>query len=218
LDSAAGATISAANQMVDAMPRALPFAIAIFMLMPFAIWAALWLSGMRGAGWNGLTSPEGVVLMATSLPLAGLFWVQNLRQLGDSMGQPTRLRMAERLAVLMPVAIVAIGAAGLAVLAMLERPGAAIGLVAGGVAAMAILAAAGARAEPERAPMPEASDPAQDAVAEQTALLFLLNIVLFALLGTLIFGVAFLSWTAMALVPVAFALLIAIAQGGTTAG
>jgi hypothetical protein len=199
------------------MPRALPFAIAIFMLTPFAIWAALWLSGIRGAGWNGLTSPEGMVMMAASLPLAGLFWVQNLRQLGDSMGEPTRLRLAERLAVLMPVAIVAIGAAGLAVLAMMERPGGAIGLVAGGVVVMAILAAAGARPEEARAPKPVVSDPAEDAEAEKTALLFLLNILLLALLGTLVFGVAFLAWKAMALVPVAFALLIAVAHGGTRA-
>jgi len=199
------------------MPRALPFAIAIFMLTPFAIWAALWLAGIRGAGWNGLTSPEGVVMMAASLPLAGLFWVQNLRQMGDSMGEPTRLRLAERLAVLMPVAIVAIGGAGLVALAMMERPGGAIGLVAGGVIVMAILAAAGARPEKERAPMPVASDPAQDAEAEKTALLFLLNIVLLALLGTLVFGVAFLAWKAMALVPVAFALLIAVAHSGTRA-
>lgn len=199
------------------MPRALPFAIAIFMLTPFAIWAALWLSGIRGAGWNGLTSPEGMVMMAASLPLAGLFWVQNLRQLGDSMGEPTRLRLAERLAVLMPVAIVAIGGAGLVALAMMERPGGAIGLVAGGVVVMAILAAAGARPEAERAPKPTVSDPAEDAEAEKTALLFLLNILLLALLGTLVFGVAFLAWKAMALVPVAFALLIAVAHSGTRA-
>jgi hypothetical protein len=200
------------------MPRALPFAIALFMLAPFAIWAVLWLSGIRGAGWNGLTSPEGVVMMAASLPLAGLFWVQNLRQLGDSMGEPTRLRLAERLAVLMPVAIVAIGAAGLAVLAMMERPGAAIALVAGGVVVMAILAAAGARPEAERAPRPAAAnDPAREREAEQTALLFLLNLVLLAVLGTLVFGVAFLAWKAMALVPVAFALLIAVAHSGTRA-
>jgi hypothetical protein len=38
-----------------------------------------------------------------------------------------------------------------------------------------------------------------------------------ALLGTLIFGVAFLAWAAMALVPVIFAALIAIAHGGTRA-
>lgn len=199
------------------MPRALPFAIAIFMLTPFAIWAVLWLSGMRGAGWNGLTSPEGAVMMAASLPLAGLFWVQNLRQMGDSMGAPTRLRLAERLAVLMPVAIVAIGAAGLAVLAMLERPGGAIGLVAGGVAVMAMLAALGARPEAERAPKPEIADPAAEREAEQTALLFLLNVLLFALLGALIFGVGFLSWMAMALVPVAFAALIVVAHSGTSA-
>jgi hypothetical protein len=200
------------------MPRALPFAIALFMLAPFAIWAVLWMSGMRGAGWNGLTSPEGAVMMAASLPLAGLFWVQNLRQMGDSMGEPTRLRLAERLVWLMPVAIVAIGATGLAVLAMMERPGGAIGLVAGGVVVMAILAAAGARSEEERAPKPgQPTDPAREREAEQTALLFLLNLVLLAVLGTMVFGVGFLAWMAMALVPVAFALLIAAAHSGTRA-
>jgi hypothetical protein len=34
------------------------------------------------------------VLIAASLPLAGLFWIRNLRQLEDSMGAASRLGVA----------------------------------------------------------------------------------------------------------------------------
>jgi hypothetical protein len=72
----------------------MPFAIAIVMLTPlFALWLGLRLFGPEG-GRVRIDGRLGAVLIAASLPLAGLFWIRNLRQLEDSMGAASRLGVA----------------------------------------------------------------------------------------------------------------------------
>jgi hypothetical protein len=56
------------------------------MLTPFALWLGLGLFGPGGAAVR-IDTKLGAVLLGASLPLAGLFWIQNLRQLGDSIGR-----------------------------------------------------------------------------------------------------------------------------------
>jgi hypothetical protein len=67
-----------------------PFAIAISMLTPFALWLGLRLFG-QGDGMVRFEDRLGAVLLAASLPLAGLFRIQTLRRRGDLIGAASRL-------------------------------------------------------------------------------------------------------------------------------
>lgn len=197
------------------MPRWLPFAIAIFMLTPFALWA-----GMGGAaslaGWGGLQSEVGWVLLVASLPLAGLFWVQNLRQIGDSMGRASRLKTASRLASLLPLAIAGLGLAGAWWLGTRGTSGAVVALVVAAVLVLALLGGLAARApiEPGLAPVPPESPADMDAAARQW-LLALGNIAMALLLLSYYWTPWVLFWAALAAIPVLFLAIAFLALWGT---
>lgn len=202
------------------MTRWLPFAIALFMLTPFALWGGFWLAGIRGGGFNGLTSPEGTALLAASLPLAGLFWVQNLRQIGDAAGRASRLRLASRLAALLPLAIGGIAAAGLWWLWQGGATAPALAIVALGGAAMAgfALVAARAPAEPGASaphPAPTAAEESRQAEALGWTLL---NLGLAVLLASLVWSPLAIAVAAALLVPVAFAAMLWLAHWGSREG
>lgn len=197
------------------MPRWLPFGIAVFMLTPFALWA-----GMGGAaslaGWAGLQSEVGWVLLVASLPLAGLFWLQNLRQIGDSMGRSSRLRTASRLASLLPIAIAGLGLAGAWWLATRETAGAILALVVMAVLFLALLGALAARApiEPGLAPVLPESPEALDAAARHW-LLALGNIAMALLLLSYYWTPWVLFWAVLAAIPVLFLAMALLALWGT---
>lgn len=202
------------------MTRWLPFAVALFMLTPFALWGGFWLAGIRGSGFNGLTSPEGTALLAASLPLAGLFWVQNLRQIGDSAGRASRLRFASRLAALLPLAIGGIAGAGLWWLWQDGASAPALAIVALGGAAMAGFAMVAARAPAEpgaSAPHP-APTPAEEARQTEALAWTGLNLVLAVLLASLVWSPLAIVAAAALLVPVAFGALIWLAHWGSREG
>ncbi len=133
------------------LPRRLPFLIALFMLTPFALWVGFSLAGIGGDGPAATGSREGLVLLAASLPLAGVFWVQNLRQMGDALGRPSRLALARRFARLLPAAIAGIGGAGLFWLGQGDSSWPALAVVGLGVGVMAAFAWAAAADRPEAA-------------------------------------------------------------------
>jgi hypothetical protein len=58
----------------------MPYAFVIFMLTPFALWLGHGLFDPEG-GMVRIEGWLGAELLAASLPLARLFWIQNLRQL-----------------------------------------------------------------------------------------------------------------------------------------
>jgi hypothetical protein len=195
--------------------RWLPFAIAGFMLTPFALWALFSALGLGGRAFAE-HSPVGWVLFLASLPLAGLFWIQNLRQIGESMGAASRLGVAARLAAVLPASVAGIGLVGAGVLLWGGHGVAVAALVALatlGLAALARLAAA-APVEPGVAQVP-GEDPARlDAQARQALLVF----------ANLAAGLAFLAfawtpwvllWAVLAAVPVAFAAMLALAWWAT---
>ncbi|MCU0886940.1 MAG: hypothetical protein MUC64_02790 [Rubritepida sp.] len=194
------------------MKRWVPFAIAIFMLTPFALWAGFAFSGLEGTtGWR--QTGVGAVLFAASLPLAGLFWIQNLRQLGDSMGAPSRFRLAARLAAVLPAAILVIGAVGAAWLVMAGAGPAQALLATLGTLAMAGFGWLVARApvEPGQPPAAATPDPAAEDAAARHALLFLLNIAMALTLLAYLWTPWVLLWAVAAAVPVAFVLIMALA-------
>jgi hypothetical protein len=195
--------------------RWLPFAIAGFMLTPFALWALFSALGLGGRAFAE-HSPVGWVLFLASLPLAGLFWIQNLRQIGDSMGEASRLSVAARLAAILPTAVAGIGLAGAGVLLWGGHGFAVAGLVAVatlGLAALARLAAA-APVEPGVAEVP-AEDPARmDAQARQGLILFYNLAAALALLAYA-WTPWVLLWAVAAAVPVAFAAMLALAWWAT---
>jgi hypothetical protein len=202
------------------MTRWLPFAIALFMLTPFALWGGFWLAGIHGSGFNGLTSPEGTALLASSLPLAGLFWVQNLRQIGDSAGRASRLRLASRLAALLPVAIGGISATGLWLLWQAGTTAPALAIVAAGGAAMAGFAVIAARAPAEpgaSAPQP-ALTPAEEARQAETLRWLVINLALGTAFASLVWSPLAIAVVAGLLVPVAFAAILWLAHWGSREG
>lgn len=202
------------------MTRWLPFAIALFMLTPFALWGGFWLAGIRGSGFNGLTSPEGSALLAASLPLAGLFWVQNLRQIGDSAGRASRLRLASRLAALLPISIGGIAGAGLWWLWQDGASAPALAIVAAGGAVMAgfALVAARAPAEPGASAPQPAPTPAEEARQAETLGFLVLNLALAVLLASLVWSPLAIAVAAALLVPVAFAAMLWLAHWGSREG
>lgn len=193
--------------------RAIPFAVAAFMLTPLLLWAVLWSAGgLRGIK-SGFDGPEAVVLILASVPLAGLFWVRNLREMGDSLGRASRLRLAAVLTVGLPAAVLAAGAAGLVWLGTLGRDALSIGLVGAGVAAVALFAALAASRAGERPSGRPVEGPGWRAEA---ILLFLGNVAMALALLAFYWTPAVLFWAAVALVPVAFVVILLIAnQQGT---
>jgi len=200
------------------VPRLIPFAVALFMLTPFAVWGVLWLSGMRGS--YGFDHPEQLAMLAASLPLAGLFWIRNLREIADALGAPTRLRTADRLSAALPVAVAAIGVAGLAVLVWLGRPAEAVALVGVSVAAMAGFALLAARRDrgprpPDRSAVPP-SEPVRPDDDVHVALRYgAVNVVLLLAVLSMALTPTVLFWAALLLVPVAFAAILGLAAWAT---
>lgn len=200
------------------MPRWLPFGIAIFMLSPFALWA--WMGGATSfLGPGGLQSQVGWVLLIASLPLAGLFWVQNLRQIGDSMGRASRLRTASRLTTLLPLAIAGLGLAGAWWLAESGTAGPIVALVVVTVLLLAGLGGLAARApiEPGHAPV-QPEDPATMDRAARNWLLAMGNIVMALVLLAYYWTPWVLFWAALAAIPTLFLAMILLAFWGTHVG
>ncbi|MCX7931234.1 MAG: hypothetical protein N2588_01655 [Rhodovarius sp.] len=194
------------------MKRWVPFAVALFMLTPFALWMGFAATGM-GGGWSQLGSPAGSVILAASVPLAGLFWIQNLRQLGDAIGAPSRLALAEGLARALPFAILLIGAGG-SLWLLHEGEGPAMAAVA--VVATLVMAGFGwlaARAPVE--PCPARPEPPLAAAEEQEivqgVLLCLANIGMVLALVAYYWTPMVLLWAVYAAVPVAFLAIMALA-------
>ncbi len=194
------------------MKRWVPFAIALFMLTPFALWALIGLT-LPGASLGSVPTGVGGVLLAASLPLAGLFWIQNLRQLGDAMGAPSRLDLAARLAALLPLAILVVGGGGTAWLlaqgaGFLEPAIALFGtLVMTGVARLA----ARAPVEPGRILAAASPSPGAEEAAAREALLAIGNAAMGLVLLAFYWTPWVLFWAAMALIPVAFLAMMALA-------
>lgn len=199
------------------MRRWVPFAIAVFMLTPFALWAGFSLGGLGGGLANLVTAPEGMVLSLASLPLAGLFWIQNLRQIGDSIDGASRWRGAERVARAMPWLVLGIGVAGVAWMGSIGVARATIGLTAFCVLAMAGFGLLAARAP--ASPMQDASPTKALPVAEgdesaEAFLWFVFNAVAITAVLSVVWTPLVVLWVAMALVPVVFAVLISVAAWG----
>ena len=199
------------------MRRWVPFAIAVFMLTPFALWAGFSLGGLGGGLANLVTAPEGMVLSLASLPLAGLFWIQNLRQIGDSIGGASRWRSAERVAQAMPWLVFGIGVAGCVWMASLGVTLATIALTALCVLAMAGfgLLAARAPASPMQNASPTVALPAAEGEESAEAFLwFVFNVAAVTAVLCFVWTPLVLLWVAVGLVPVMFAVLISVAAWG----
>lgn len=197
------------------MRRWVPFAVAVFMLTPFALWGLFSLLGLGGRAFAE-HSPVGWVLFLASLPLAGLFWIQNLRQIGDSLGEASRFGLAARLTAVLPASVAGIGLVGAAVLLWAGHGVAVSALVALatlGLAALARLAAA-APVEPGAAEVPEEDPAALDAAARQVLLVFV-NIAAALALLAWAWTPWVLLWAVAAAVPVAIAAMLALAWWAT---
>ncbi|MFN3448906.1 MAG: hypothetical protein ACK44F_09440 [Roseococcus sp.] len=197
------------------MRRWVPFAVAGFMLTPFALWALFSALGIR-SGFEGLHSPVGWALFLASLPLAGLFWIQNLRQMGDSMGAPSRLSAAARLAALLPWAIAGIGLAGAAWLVSAGE-GVGVALLVGAASlGLALLGGLAARApvEPPVSGVPVEDGAAMDAQG-RAWLLAIGNAAMALALAAYYWTPWVLLWAVGALVPLAFVAMLALCWWAT---
>lgn len=194
------------------MKRWVPFAIALFMLTPFALWAGLALV-LPGGDLSGVPTGAGGVLLLASLPLAGLFFVQNLRQLGDAMGAPSRFGMAGRVASILPLLVLLAGGLGTAWLlargaGFLEPATSLAGtLVMAGVSGLA----ARTPVEPGRIVPAATMSPAAEDAAAHRALLAFGNAAMALVLLAYYWTPWVLFWAAMALIPVAFVAMMALA-------
>jgi hypothetical protein len=199
------------------MKRWVPFAIAVFMLTPFALWAGLALV-LPGGDLSGVPTGAGGVLLLASLPLAGLFFVQNIRQLGDAMGAPSRFDMAGRLAAILPLLVLLAGGLGTAWLiagggGFLEP---AIGLAGTLVMAAVSRLAARAPVEPGQVVATAGMSPAAEDAAARQALLAIGNVAMALVLLAFYWTPWVLFWAAMALIPVAFVAMMALAWWAAT--
>jgi hypothetical protein len=201
------------------MKRWVPFAIAIFMLTPFLIWAGFFAGGMR-SGVEAWQSPVGWVLLATSLPLAGLFWIQNLRQLGNSMGEASRLGISSRLAGILPFAMLGIGLAGSAWLWLGEKEAAlaVIALLATLVLSVFGRLAADASVEPAFVPQEPPSDRQGEDELGRGILIFVANVGMALALLAYYVTPQVLLWAIGALVPVAFLAMMRLAWWAAQSG
>lgn len=194
------------------MRRWVPFAVAIFMLTPFGLWLGLGLFG-PGGGAVRIEGGLGTVLLAASLPLAGLFWIQDLRQLGDSIGAASRLSLAARLTAALPLGILGIGGLGAVWLLAsgADRLEAVLALL--GSAAMAGFGWLVARApvEPGRVVTTAPASP-DTGEAAQAALLFIANVAMVLAVLAYAWTPWVLFWAVLALVPIVFVVMIALAR------
>jgi hypothetical protein len=192
------------------LQRAIPFAVAGFMLTPLVLWAVLWASGMRGAK-SGFDGPEAVVLILSSLPLAGLFWIRNLREMGDALGLESRLGLARLLTAVLPAAVLLIGLTGLLWLAEHGRPASSLWLVGVAVAVVAALAwlAAGGWGEAATARRQAARRPG---ATDTGTLLFIANVAMVLALLAYYWTPVILFYAVLALVPLAFIAIIVLAN------
>lgn len=192
------------------LARAVPFAVAGFMLTPFLLWAGFWFSGVKGVK-SGFDGPEAVVLLFSSLPLAGLFWIRNLREMGDGIASASRLRLARLLTIALPAAIALIGVIGLVWMASLDRPAVSIALVGLAVGAVAFLAWRAASPEGERA----SGRPVRgEGWSAEHILLFLFNVAMVLALAAILWTPAVLFYAVLALVPIVFGAILIIANQG----
>jgi len=195
---------------VKTVARAVPFAIAGFMLTPFALWAAFWFAGLQGVK-SGFDGPEAVVLLVSSLPLAGLFWIRNLREIGDGIASPSRLRLARALTIALPAAIAVLGTGGVVWLSALGRPLVSLTLVAAAVAVMGVLGWRAASPEAERACGHIA---ASEGWSANLILLVIAKAAMALALLAMWWTPAVLFWAVLALVPVAFGAILLLAKEG----
>ncbi|MDW8444345.1 MAG: hypothetical protein RML45_08600 [Acetobacteraceae bacterium] len=190
--------------------RAIPFAVAGFMLTPFVLWAGFWFSGVKGVK-SGFDGPEAVVLLLSSLPLAGLFWIRNLREMGDDIASPSRLRLARLLTAALPAAIALIGLVGLFWMASLHRPAASIVLVGLAVGAVAFL---GWRAASPAGEQASGRAVRGEGWSAAQILLFLFNVAMTLGLLAIVWTPAVLFYAVLALVPIVFGAILILANQG----
>lgn len=192
------------------LARAVPFVVAGFMLTPFVLWAGFWFSGVQGVK-SGFDGPEAVVLLLSSLPLAGLFWIRNLREMGDGLASPSRLRLAKLLTIALPAAIAAIGAIGVVWLASRERPLASLALVAAAVATTAFLGWRAASPEGEQA---SGWAPAGEGASAGQILTTLALAGGALALAAIWWTPAVLFYAVLAMVPIVFGFILIVANQG----
>ncbi len=106
--------------------RHLPYAVGLFMLLPFAIWFVLWAFVMPGPK-PGLDVPLSAALFASSIPLVAWFYLSNLALLSNSMaGQSEfdapKTRLVRWAIDSLPVAAVGFGVAGTVWLVTMGEP------------------------------------------------------------------------------------------------
>lgn len=108
------------------IPAVLPYALGLFMLVPYMLWIGLWLFAFPGEK-NGFEAAAGSVLFATSVPLVLWFALCSLGFIANSMAgasefsRPRGSTAATIIAVL-PAATLCIGTAGALYLLSLAQP------------------------------------------------------------------------------------------------
>jgi hypothetical protein len=223
-EAAAAAIAPAAAPAIDAAASTpgrsplwwLPYAIGAFMLTPFAVWATLYLSGIAGLK-SGFGTPEMITLTLASLPLAGLFYIANLGQIASAMrGGPETLTVPP-VARVLPWCTGGIGAIGVVALILLGRDtGGIVAVAAATVAMVAFMQlglAPGSSGVSHRAT--DAARRARRAARSDSPepLLWLLANV-FLVLGfvSLAWSPAIIFYAALAGVPLAFILILGVAN------
>lgn len=169
----------------ESLPTWLPYALGLFMLIPYALWFGMWLFAFPGDK-NGFES-VGPVLFLVSAPLVVWFGLCSLGFIANSMAGSSEFRspsgwaVADILAVL-PAAALWLGAAGAFYLFTQDRPLIAIAapVVVGALIAGAIHAGEASRqgdrtaaASVRRSPEPDATggnDATPSSAAQRTTL------------------------------------------------
>jgi hypothetical protein len=200
------------NASARSLPWWLPYAIGGFMLTPYALWAGLYLGGMAGPK-SGFSTPEMVVLLVASLPLAASFFLANLGQMASAMRSGPAGERLPRAALAMPWLSGLFGLAGVGVLLWLGRAPVGIALVALVVAGMVALMVWGLRDAPAAA-AESASEPVTPEEEERAVWLVVTPLLLVVFLA-LAWSPAVLFYAALAAVPGAFVAILALAHEGT---
>ncbi|QXM25904.1 hypothetical protein KO353_06840 [Elioraea tepida] len=193
----------------------LPYAVGGFMLTPFAVWAGLYLSGIAGPK-SGFGTPEMVVLLFASLPLAAFFFLANLGQMASAMRSGPGGERVPRAARLMPWLSLSVGAGGIALLTLLGRESEGILAVGVTTAAMVALMAASLRSGPATArPSPQETPQAAE---EERALWLLVTPLLGVAFLALAWSPAVIFYAALIGIPLAFVAILAGAHAGLGGG
>lgn len=193
----------------------LPYAIGGFMLTPFVLWAALYLSGITGPK-SGFGTPEMVALLLASLPLAAFFFLANLGQMASAMQAGPAGERVPRAARLMPWLSAAAGAGGIAALAVLGRDTG--GMIALGAATAAMVALMAASLRSERTARPLAPPEPAAAGEEERALWLVATPLLGVLFLALAWSPAVIFYAALVGVPLAFVAMLSTAHAGIPGG